>query len=63
MEGKQEYAKHIYCAMDVIHFLRIICKKKPVSVSLNSAEKKGQSLEESLWGGKVVQNFEIVWRN
>ena len=47
--------------MDVVYFLRIICKKKNPCLNLETVPKKGQSLEESLSGGKLVKNLKIFW--
>ena len=49
--------------MDVIYFLRIICKKKKLCLYPETVPKLGQSLEESLAGGGLVKNLKIVWMN
>ena len=49
--------------MDVIYFLRIISRKKNLCLYPETVPKKGQSLEESLAGGKLVKNLKIFWTN
>ena len=46
----QEYAKK-YCSIDVIYFLRSICKEK------KTMPKNSKCLEESLRGSKNVKNL------
>ena len=46
----QEYAKK-YCSIDVIYFLRSICKEK------KTMPKNSECLEESLRGSKNVKNL------
>ena len=46
--------------MNVIYFLRSIFKKTPTVYILKPRRDIGQSLEESLRGGKLVKNF---WMN
>ena len=46
----QENAKK-YCSLDVIHFLKSICKEK------KTMPKNSKCLEESLRGSKVVKNL------
>ena len=48
--------------MDVIYFLRSICRKKKRSIYiLSPCREIGLSFEKSLRGGKPVKNFEIFW--
>ena len=51
--------------MDVICFLRGICKTRQLFIFRKRAEKIqiGQSFEESLRGSKYVKNLEIFWIN
>ena len=49
--------------MDVIYFLRIICKKKKLCLYPETVPQLGQSLEESLAGGGLVKNLKIFWMN
>ena len=53
--------------MDVIYFLRSIKKKKTRKKTsvyiLKPYREIGQSLEESLRGGKLVKDLEIFWMN
>ena len=58
----QDSAKHHYCLMDVIYFLRSICgKKKQLFCIQKPCWEIGQSLEVSAWGGKLIKNFETFW--
>ena len=53
----QEYAKK-YCSMDVIYFLKSICKKKRhLTLYPETVPRNRQCFEESLLGGKVVENL------
>ena len=49
--------------MDVIYFLRILCKKKKLCLYPETVPKLGQSLEESLAGAGLVKNLKIFWMN
>ena len=51
--------KYTHCSMDVIYFLRILCKKKKLCLYPETVPKLGQSLEESLAGGGLVKNLKI----
>ena len=54
----QDYPK--YCSMDVLFFFRIICKKKKISIYiLKPFREIGQSVEESLPGGKLVLSRDL----
>ena len=55
--------RKIYCSMDVINFLRSICKKKPVPYILKLCPKIGQSIEESLRRGKLLKNLKTFSMN
>ena len=69
--GKKLRIRKTYCSMDVITFLRIICKNtnnKKACVcnpTLCKKRKVGQRLEESLerLRGKLVKNVKIFWIN
>ena len=56
MEGKHEYPKHI--ASWMLH--SFWCEKTSVYI-LKLCRKIGQSLEESLRGGKLVKNLYFEW--
>ena len=48
--------------MDVIYFLRSICKNTSVYI-LKPCWEIGQSFEESLRAGKLVEDYKIFWMN
>ena len=47
--------------MDIIYFLRSMCKKKTFLYIyiLKLCRQRGQSLEESLRGGNLIENLQI----
>ena len=49
--------------MDVIYFLRSMCKNKTSFYILKLCRQRGQSLEESLPGGNLIKNLKIFRMN
>ena len=50
--------------MDVIEFFKsTVSARRNIFLYPKLCQETGQSLEESLLGGKLVKNLEIFWRN
>ena len=50
--------------MDVIEFFKsTVSARRNIFLYPGLCQETGQSLEESLLGGKPVKNLEIFWRN
>ena len=50
--------------MDVIYFLRRICKKNTfLNPETMSVKKQANVLKESIQGGKAVKNLQKFWMN
>ena len=68
---KESRIRKTYCSIDVIYFLRIdwghwgesVRKNLSVFAIRRLCKKIGQSLKESLRGGKLVQDLKIFWMN